>query len=94
MPKSSSPPATRKDIDEVIAVVNAHAQTSSSKFIAMDQRFDKQDRKFDNIYQILDKLAGKIDNNHQELVALKVQVNRHEQWHHQTAKKIGLKLKY
>ena len=65
-----------------------------AKFAAIDLRFEEVDQRFDKVYNILDSQAKHIDDNHQELMALVHQVDRHERWHHQTATKVGLKLKY
>jgi len=69
----------------------------------MTQRFDKieaelakkADRKdVDHIYSVLDSLLKKDEAYQQERLAILRQLERHERWHHQTAKHIDIQLNY
>lgn len=75
------------------------------KFDAIDRRFDQIDirfeemdkkfeKKFDKVYNILDSQSKQLDDIQLEMAARSAILDRHEGWHHQTAKKLGLKLKY
>ena len=64
----------------------------------MEKRFDRLEETkadktgFNRIYDQLDGLIKRIDEDRDERLAANSQLNRHERWHHQTADHLGLKL--
>lgn len=64
----------------------------------MEKRFDRLEETkadktdFNRMYDQLDGLIKRIDEDRQERLAVNSQLNRHERWHHQTAGHLGLKL--
>lgn len=62
----------------------------------MDRLEEKLDAKPDaeRMYQTLDGIAKRLDDDAIERGAMQNQVDRHERWHHQTADALHLKLDY
>jgi hypothetical protein len=62
----------------------------------MEKRFDRlEETKADKtdvnrIYDQLDGLIKRIDEDRTERMAIISQLNRHDRWHHQTADRLGL----
>jgi len=64
------------------------------KFGKIDERFDRQDVKFENMMSILDGHAKKVDDYAQEMSMLNNQVNRHDKWINKIAINTCTKLGY
>jgi len=62
------------------------------EFKAVNDRFDRTDAKINTYVNAVDAFAKQTETYMQEMLALGHQVNRHERWHHQTAKACGIKL--
>lgn len=66
----------------------------------LNERFDRLEEKVDGkadaerIYQTLDHIAKRLDDDAIERGAMQKQLDRHERWHHQTAGALNLKLDY
>jgi hypothetical protein len=67
---------------------------------SFNERFDRLEAKVDGkadaerIYQTLDRIAKRLDDDGAERAAMNAQLDRHERWHHQTADTLHLKLDY
>lgn len=67
-------------------------------FTYMEKRFDRLEETktdktdFNRLYDRLDGLIMRIDEDREERLAMTSQLNRHERWHHQTADRLGLEL--
>ena len=55
---------------------------------------DRLSGRLDRIDNTLDGIAKRLENDELERAAMQHQLNRHERWHKQTAKKLDLKLDY
>ena len=64
------------------------------RFDAIDDRLDQVVTKteFESYAKAVDAFAKQTEIYHHEMLALGHKVDRHEKWHHQTAKAVGLKL--
>ncbi len=62
------------------------------RFDAVDRRFEAVDKRFDSVIGLLDTFIKQTETYHHEMLALGHKVDRHEKWHHQTAKAVGLNL--
>ena len=60
----------------------------------VNQRFDEQDAKIDNIYRILDNHLKRIEDIMQENSVRDMQFERMERWIHQLADKANITLKF
>jgi hypothetical protein len=67
---------------------------------SLNARLDRLEAKLDSkadaerIYQTLDRIAERLDDDDKERAAMNAQLDRHERWHHQTADTLHLKLDY
>ena len=70
-------------------------------FAYMELRFDDLESKIETmatkeqlnkVYDLLDGLVRRFDDEEAERSAMKYQLDRHEVWHQKTAEKIGLQL--
>lgn len=77
-----------KDIQKLIDVFATKEDLNK----AVENLTTKDD--FNIMMNALDKYAGKADTYFQEMVVLSHKVDKHEQWIHQIAEKLGLKLDY
>ena len=66
----------------------------------INKRFDALEAKVDSkadaehVYQSLDNIAKRLDDDDAERAAVNHQLDRHERWHHQTADTLHLRLDY
>lgn len=63
------------------------------RFRSVDNRFEAMDKKFNSMIGLLDASAKRMEIFEHELLALGHISDRHQKWHYQTAKDIGIKLK-
>lgn len=72
-------------------------------FKYMQERFDRLETKvdakadavqLDRIESAVDGITGVLDTQHVEQAAMMSQLNRHYDWIHQLAEKLGVKLKF
>lgn len=79
-----------KDIQKLIEVFATREE--------IDQRFEdfgeKMKKEFSKLHSAIDAYAKKVDVYAQEMIMLAHKVDRHEQWLHQIADKLGIKLEY
>lgn len=72
----------------------------SKLFRYMTERFDKLDAELakkadaDEMYRRFDAVIAQLDDIKIEQAAQRVQLDRHERWHHETAEHVGLKLSH
>lgn len=68
-------------------------------FVYVAERFDKVDAALelkadktdlDGVYSRLDRVVAELDDIKTEQAAQRIQLDRHERWHHQTADQLGL----
>jgi hypothetical protein len=62
------------------------------RFADIDRRFERIDRRFDSLMNTMDSFAKQMEIYDHERLALGYKVDRHERWHHQTAKAVGINL--
>lgn len=60
--------------------------------LEMNDRFEVQDKKIDNLTGAVAVLAAQIREYHQEMIFLTHKVERLERWIHEIAKQTGMKL--
>ncbi|WAC90187.1 hypothetical protein [Mycobacterium sp. Aquia_213] len=66
----------------------------------MTERFDKLDAELakkadaDEMYRRFDDVMAQLDDIKVEQGAQRVQLGRHERWHHETAEHVGLQLSH
>lgn len=63
----SDAPATRKDIDDVLQVLQGFIQHSDERFTSIDQRFEKIDQRFEKIDERFDLLTFQMNNRFDKL---------------------------
>jgi chromosome segregation ATPase len=94
-------------IDERFADIDKHFVSNDKHFITLDQRLisveakidDLQENKADkkdvsNLLDAVDAYSAKSDKYFQEMIMASRKSDRHEQWIHQIADKVGVKLGY
>ncbi len=81
-------------IDQHFVAIEVRFDAIDRRFEEVDRKFEEIDQRFDKVYNILDSHTKKLDDIHLEQTAHSAMLDRHERWHHQTAGKIGLKLKH
>ena len=77
-----------KDIQKMIEVFVTREEFQG----AISNLSTKEDIK--DLHAAIDAYAKKVDVSAQEMIMLAHKVDRHEQWLHQIADKLGIKLKY
>lgn len=99
-------PATRKDIDDVLGVLQTFMQQVDKRFEYVEKRFDYQDKQFEAINEKLrehDKkladlsgavaeLSAQVRDYHNEMLAQSRQMDRLREAILQIAKETGVKL--
>lgn len=72
----------------------------SKLFRYMTERFDRLDAEVakkadaDAMYRRFDDVMAQLDDIKIEQAAQRVQLDRHERWHHETAEHVGLRLSH
>lgn len=72
----------------------------SKLFRYMTERFDKLDAELakkadaDEMYRQFDDVIAQLDDIKIEQGAQRIQLDRHERWHHETAEHVGLRLSH
>ncbi len=64
------------------------------EFTHVNERFDKQDDKINDLIGAVAELGGQLRDYHQELVMLARKVDRMERWIHEIAQQTGVKLSF
>ena len=64
------------------------------EFVHVNERFNTQDKKMDELTGAVAELGGQLKDYHQELVMLARKVDRLERWINQIAQQTGVKLEY
>ena len=77
-----------KDIQKMIEVFTTKEDLEN--FVAKDEFREA----ISGLHSAIDAYAKKIDDYAQEMIMLAHKVDRHEQWLHQIADKLGTKLEY
>ena len=76
------------------------AKFTGQLLTAINERFDTLEAKVDGkadadrVYQTLDHIAKRLDDDDAERATINHQLDRHNRWHHQTADTLHLKLDY
>ncbi len=83
-----------KDFKELIKYLDGKFICIDKKFDRIDERFDDAKQDFVDLQTSVDIYAVKADKYFQEMLMLAHKVDRHEQWLHQIANKLGIKLEY
>ena len=82
---------TKGDLDKVSKVLLQEIFTTKEDLETFRQEVRKN---FSDLHTAIDAYAKKVDAFAQEMVMLAHKVDRHEQWLHQIADKLGIKLEY
>lgn len=78
-------------------------QQFAKLYAHMDKRFDKIEAELEKkadkteingIYDKLDHIIGRLDEDDTERTAMTAQLDRHERWHHEVADQVGLTLQH
>lgn len=99
-------PATRKDIDDVLGVLQTFMQQVDKRFEYVEKRFDAQDRRFDaqdkrfdvietklaDLSGAVAELSAQVRDYHNEMLAQSRQMDRLREAILQIAKETGVKL--
>lgn len=64
------------------------------EFGHVNERFDKQDDKINDLMGAVAELGGQLRDYHQELIMLGRKVDRMERWIHEIAQQTGVKLSF
>ena len=64
------------------------------RFAEVDSHIHDLKGRMANIESTVDNIASQLDTEATERAAIIAQLTRHDRWHHQAAKKLGLKLDY
>jgi hypothetical protein len=84
----------RKNVPTVSPDLEYPFQDMEQCFDSVEERFAHLDRRFDELQGAVDAYAKRADAYFQEMVALSHKVERHEDWLHQIAERLGVKLDY
>ena len=64
------------------------------RFVGIDKQLEEMKKDFTDLRSSVDTYAKKADTSFGEMVVLSHEVDRHERWFQQIAKKIDIKLEY
>lgn len=84
--------ATRKDIDEVIGILNQFMQQVSDEFIGVKAQLKEQDKKYDRLINTIDGFIGRIDKYETEQAARDRQFEKLLVWARKVSEKTGIPL--
>lgn len=80
-----------ESLDELAIKLIKHSDTMKSELL---DRMDKQDKKIDGLYGLVDTYAKDVEIYQQEMLASNHQTDRLKRWVEQIAKQTGVKLEY
>lgn len=84
--------ATRKDIDEVLTVLDTFMERVDERFTKIEARLDEQDKKYDHLIATIDGLIVRIDHYETELAARDHQFEKPLSWARKVSVKTGIPL--
>lgn len=82
----------RKDIDEVLGVLQTFMVQVDERFNKLEARMDAFDEKLDKLTNTIDGFIGRIDKYETEQAARDLQFNRLLEWARKVSEKTGIPL--
>lgn len=84
--------ATRQDIDEVLNILRDFMKQVDDRFQHIEDRLDKQDKKYDRLINTIDGFIARIDKYETELAARDSQFEKLLVWARKVSEKTGIPL--
>ncbi len=90
--KASGIPATRADIDELIAIMRDHMHFTSERFSDLENEIIDLKASLDRLTNTVDAIMARIDSHETEMAARDAQFKRLLSWAKKVSKQTGIPL--